>query len=152
VDDLIASCGVFAATLIVGVVSGLVPVVNSEIYLVGAVVVTRDLGTALALAALLSVGQITAKAVLYQTARRATNASRRGKLAAKIDRARAVAAKWKSKPLTVIAISSVTGLPPFYVVSLVAGMIEVRFRTFIALGLAGRLVRFTTIAVIVVAV
>jgi len=151
-DGLIATCGIFAATLIVGVLSGLVPIVNGEIYLIGVLMVTRDWPSALALAALMSVGQMIAKAVLYQAALKATNASRRGRFANKIDKARATAAKWKDKPLLVTAISSVTGLPPFYLVTLVAGMIQVRFRTFMALGLAGRLVRFTTIAAIVVAV
>ena len=41
-----------------------------------------------------------------------------------------------------IGISAFTGLPPFYLVSIAAPALGVSFRTFLAVGLAGRLLRF----------
>ena len=41
-----------------------------------------------------------------------------------------------------IGISAFTGLPPFYLVSVAAPALGVPFRTFLAVGLAGRLLRF----------
>jgi membrane protein YqaA with SNARE-associated domain len=139
--------GLFATTLLAGVVSGVVPVINGELALIGAVLLVTDLPTAIALAVLMSIGQMIAKAVLYQAARRAADVGRRGTLSAKIDRARAAAERWRSKPHAITLISSITGLPPFYLVTLVAGAIKLRFHTFLALGLAGRVIRFSAISV-----
>lgn len=54
--------------------------------------------------------------------------------------------RWQGKPLTLLFVSAVTGLPPFYVVSLLAGILEIRLKWFIAIGLIGRILRFVTIA------
>jgi len=147
-DSLAAHFGIYAATLIVGVVSGLVPIVNGELYLISALLITYDPKTGIVLAVLLAVGQMIAKVVLYQAARRASNVGH-GRFHAKIEKARAKVAQWRSKPLTLTFVSSTVGLPPFYLVTLVAGIVEVRFITFLWLGLVGRTIRFMTIALIV---
>jgi membrane protein YqaA with SNARE-associated domain len=96
----------------------------------------------------IAIGQMVGKSLLYQAALHATNAGRRGKLADKIDRAREAAKRWRSKPYLITFVSAAVSLPPFYLVTLAAGATEVRFRVFVALGLAGRTIRFVTIAVL----
>lgn len=147
-DSLAAHFGIYAATLIVGVVSGLVPVVNGELYLVSALLITVDPITGITLAVLLAIGQMIAKVVLYHAARRASNLGH-GRFHARIEKARAKVAAWRGKPLTLTFVSSIVGLPPFYLVTLVAGIVEVRFFTFLWLGLVGRTIRFLAIALVV---
>ncbi|MEO8706687.1 MAG: VTT domain-containing protein [Kofleriaceae bacterium] len=152
-DSVEGTLGLAGASLIAGVLSGLVPVINGELYLVGAVLLVDDVWSALALALLLSVGQMIAKAILYQAARRATSTKPgsdkpKGKLATKLETARERVAKWKNKPLTILVMSSTLGFPPLYIVTLVAGIMEIPFITFMTIGIIGRIVRFVIIALI----
>lgn len=143
----------FAASFAVAIISGLVPVVNAELYLVGVVLAVGGIPEALLLAVIVALGQMVAKIVMYQAALRATNLGKRSpRLEPKIEKARAYVEKWRSKPLSVSFVSATLGLPPFYLVSLVAGMLQVPFRAFFIVGLIGRTLRFATIAVIAAAV
>jgi membrane protein YqaA with SNARE-associated domain len=149
VDSIVAALGIYAGTLAVGVLSGLIPLINGEIYLVGVVLLTGKLWPAIVLALLVAVGQMIAKVVLYKAASGATELGKTSKLGRKIEAARTKLEKWKDKPLAVTFISAITGLPPFYLVTLLAGALGVRFRTFIILGIIGRILRFVAIALIV---
>lgn len=149
IDSLEGAVGIYLASFLIAVVSGVVPIVNAEIYLVGVVLAVGGIPEALILAVIVSIGQMVAKAVIYQTARGATNLGEKSSgFGAKLERARAKVEKWKSKPLGVTFVSASVGLPPFYIVSLVAGILQVRFRAFMLVGLAGRTLRFGTIAVL----
>ena len=53
--------------------------------------------------------------------------------------------RWKQRPYFVYGLSSVTGLPPFYLVSLAAGALRIKFTWFCVIGFAGRAVRFAVI-------
>lgn len=142
----------FAASFAVAILSGLVPVVNAELYLVGVVLAVGGIPEALLLALIVAFGQMVAKIVMYQAALRATNLGKRSpRLEPKIEKARAYVEKWRSKPLSVSFVSATLGLPPFYLVTLVAGMLQVPFRAFFIVGLIGRTLRFATIAVIAAA-
>ena len=139
----------FAASFAVAILSGLVPVINAEIYLVGVVLAVGGIPEALLLALIVALGQMVAKVFMYQAALRATNLGKRSpRLEPKIQKARAYVEKWRSKPLSITFVSATIGLPPFYLVALVAGMLEVPFRAFFVVGLVGRTLRFATIAVI----
>jgi membrane protein YqaA with SNARE-associated domain len=148
-DSIEASVGIYLATLIASVLSGLVPVVNGEIYLVAAILLARDPGVGLALALIMAVGQMIAKIVLYHAARGAGQLGRSTRFGDKLERARQLVERWQGKPLTLLFVSSVTGLPPFYLVSLLAGLVGIRFGTFLLLGLAGRAIRFVALALLV---
>lgn len=149
VDSLVAALGIYAAALVIGVLSGLVPLINGEVALIVVVLATGKLGPALALAVLVAAGQMIAKIVLYQTARGASELRPDSKLGRRIAHARERIARWNDKPLLVTFVSAITGLPPFYLVTLLAGALGVRFRTFLVLGIIGRVVRFVAIALIV---
>ena len=149
IDSIEASVGIYLATLVVSVLSGLVPVINGELYLIAAILVAGDPTVALVLAAIVAVGQMIAKVVLYYTARGATELGRSTRFGAKLAQAQQLVARWRGKPLTVLFLSAVTGLPPFYLVTLLAGLLGIRFGTFLLLGIAGRLIRFIALALLV---
>src|SRR5258706_14137223 len=85
----------------------------------------------------MAAGQMVVKSVLFLGGGRLTRSTLqahlvRWRLDGRTRRARA--------PL--VGISAFTGLPPFYLVSIAAPALGVSFRTFLAVGLAGRLLRF----------
>ena len=149
-DSIVAALGIYAGTLVVGVLSGLVPVFNGEVYLVAVVLLTGEVWPAIALALLVAVGQMIAKVILWKMASSASEAGKDTRLGKKLAQARTKIEKWREKPLAITFISALTGLPPFYIVTLVAAALGVRFRTFMILGIIGRVVRFVVIALIAV--
>jgi membrane protein YqaA with SNARE-associated domain len=149
IDSIEASVGIYLATLIISVLSGLVPVVNGELYLIAAILVAGDPVVALVLAVIVAIGQMIAKIGLYYAARGATELGRSTRLGKQLERAQLLVERWRGKPLTLLSVSAVTGLPPFYLVSLVAGVVRIRFATFLVIGLAGRVIRFVALALIV---
>jgi membrane protein YqaA with SNARE-associated domain len=149
-DSIVAALGIYAGTLVVGVLSGLVPVINGEVFLVAVVLLTGEVWPAIALALLVAVGQMIAKVMLWKMAASASEAGKDTRFGKKIAQARAKIEKWRDKPLAVTFISALTGLPPFYIVTLIAAALGVRFRTFLILGIIGRVVRFVVIALIAV--
>jgi membrane protein YqaA with SNARE-associated domain len=146
-EELATAIGVFGATLAWSLLAGLVPLFNSELYLVGAVVLTDGWPTAVALALVMTVGQTTAKILLYKAAAKGSELTN-PRLAAKLARARELVTRWNGKPKLLLFVSAVTGLPPFYLVSLLAGAVRLDFRAFVVLSFIGRAIRFVTIALV----
>jgi len=140
-DDLLAMLGIYGGTFIVSIIAGLVPVVNTEVFLV-AVVRLAVHGPAqlpgLVIAA--STGQMVAKIGLYYAGHGLLELPR-GRYREKIEIVRRKIERWQTKPYLIYGISSVTGLPPFYLTVLAAGAMKIRFVPFLAIGLAGRLLR-----------
>lgn len=133
--------GIYGGTLLVCFVGGLVPLLNAEVWLVALAVSLTTAGPLPLVVALAVVGQMTAKSLLYLGARGATGlAPRRYQTA--VARARGYLVRWRRKPLAVLWLSTTVGLPPLYLVSIAAGALEVRFRTFVLVGLVGRTLRF----------
>jgi membrane protein YqaA with SNARE-associated domain len=149
IDSIEATVGIYLATLLISVLSGLVPIVNGELYLIAAIVVADDPVVALVLAVIVALGQMIAKIGLYHAARGATELGRSTRIGAKLERAQLLVERWQGKPLTLLFVSAVTGLPPFYLVSLLAGILRIRFGTFLLLGIVGRAIRFVALALIV---
>ncbi len=124
--------------------SGILPLVNAELLVVGVVVAAPEIGVPL-VAAVSTTGQMLTKTMLFGFARWAPGRLK-GKARAALDRAtRAVAARGGAAS-SLIFTSAATGLPPFYGVSLAAGALGMRLRSFVVSGTAGRLVRFAAVA------
>lgn len=151
IDGVVATLGIYAATLVVATLSGLIPVVNAELYLIGVAIATNDPWLAVILGLIVALGQMIGKALIYQASRGASNFAAK-KRAGSIHRARALVERWRDKPLILTFVSATAGLPPFFIVSILAGLLEIRFRSFLILGFAGRSVRFVTIALLAVLV
>ena len=122
------------------VVSGLVPFVNAELYLLAAsAAAPPELAIPLVLAATL--GQMTAKAAMYGAGRGVVRLP--GKRAKGwFEEAEAWAQTRPNTGGTLVLVSAASGFPPFYLTSIACGIIRYRFLPFFALGFLGRFIRF----------
>jgi membrane protein YqaA with SNARE-associated domain len=122
-------------------------VLPAEAYLVGAVLVSDVAAPALALAG--AAGQVAGKLAYYLVGRGLLDVARlRGGGRAKgrwADRMTAVEA-WCRRhpwgPSAVTAVSAFAGVPPYAVVSVLAGTVGMRWWLFVVVSLAGRFLRF----------
>lgn len=135
----LSTAALWAATFLTALVSGLIPfVISIELYLLAVAALTD--ASPVAIVGLATAGQSLAKFVLYQAGRGALNISwiRRGAAS------KAVSAfeKRPGSGLSVVAFSSVTGFPPLYGVSLIAGTLRLPLISFMTIITAGRIIRF----------
>ena len=113
-EELINSQGIYVASFLVGIVSGFVPFINTEVYLV--LVSTMATKPALWPVAILSaMGQMVAKSVIFYTGRGVLHV-RMGKYESKVAAVHVKFARWENKADLLILLSATVGLPPFYVV------------------------------------
>lgn len=127
--------------LLVGTaVSGIIPLVNAELLVVGAAVAAPGLGIAV-VAAVSTVGQMVSKTLLFAVARWAP-AHLPSKARNTLQKACDAVAKRGGAANSLVFTSAVVGLPPFYGVSLAAGALGMRTRSFLFSGGAGRFLRF----------
>jgi membrane protein YqaA with SNARE-associated domain len=139
---VLTDIALYAATFGMGLVSGLVPfAINLEIYLLGVAALSR--ASAPAVVGLAVAGQMLAKFLLYQAGKGALHSRfirwKRREAAVRTFE------KHRTHALAVVAVSSITGLPPFYGVSLAAGAVRLPLASFLVVGTVGRLVRFTLV-------
>jgi len=123
------------------VVSAIVPWVNAEIIVLSLPAVARSPLALAALVCIATAGQMVGKCVVYRAARRGAEAPS--------PKVRAQLAKWQARfdahrwaPAVLVLWSSASGLPPFYVTTMLAGALKMNFPLFLAAGTVGRLVRF----------
>lgn len=130
---------VWIATFGAAFLSGFLPVVNIELYIVGAAALVPGCPPLVVVVAA-ALGQMAAKALLFLGGRGLVRLpSGHGERALAL--ASRLAARQGSAPALVFT-SALTGLPPFYVVSVAAGLLGFRAGHFLLAGLVGRLLRF----------
>ena len=128
---------VWFATLAAAFLSGFLPLVNIEAYLLGAAALLPG-APPLVVVVPAALGQMVAKGLLFLGGRGLVSLPLRVR-----DRALAVSGRLGTRrPPALVFTSALTGLPPFYVVSVAAGMLGFRPGPFLLAGLAGRLLRF----------
>lgn len=149
IGSIEATVGIYGASFVIAILSGFIPLINAEIYLVAVSVSTQSLPLAIALGFIVALGQMIAKVGIYKTARKASNL-RLHEEGSKMARARKLMAKWEGKPHLLTFISATFGIPPFFIVSVVGGMLELPFVQFMTVGFIGRSIRFVTVAVVAV--
>jgi membrane protein YqaA with SNARE-associated domain len=132
--------GICLTTALVAFVSGLVPFVSAEAYLVSvsALAPGAALGGVVAAA---TFGQMAAKVLLYLTGRGLLHVPLRRPEACS-GRVARLLASGEGKAAALVFASAVSGIPPFYVVTLAAGALGFPLRRFVVLGVLGRLLRF----------
>jgi membrane protein YqaA with SNARE-associated domain len=129
------TAAIFFVALSGALVSSLVPLVNAELLLIGMTLVTP--AAAPLLVVVMAAGQMIGKSVLFFSGGRVARSAMEGGLA-----------RWRLGGRTrhagapLIGMSASLGLPPFYLVSIAAPALGIRFPTFLVMGLAGRLLRF----------
>lgn len=132
----------YAATFLMAFLSGVVPfVINIELYLVAVAALSR--APAPLMVGLAVAGQMLAKTVLYFAGKgvlkfRFIRWERQEAAARTFER-------YRRHSLAVVALSSVTGFPPFYGISLLAGALRLPLAAFLVVGTFGRIVRFTVV-------
>jgi membrane protein YqaA with SNARE-associated domain len=134
---------ILGGLLIGTAVSGVVPLINAELLVVGAVVAAPHIGIP-AISLVSATGQMLTKTGLFLAARWAPHRLPRGARVA-LERAAAAVAARGAAISSLVFTSALTGLPPFFGVSLAAGALGVRARSFVASGGIGRIVRFAVI-------
>ena len=128
----------FFVALSGAVVSSLVPLVNAELLLIGLAVASPT--AAPFLVVVMAAGQMVGKSVLFLGGGRLTRSTLQSRLARwRLD------GRTRRARVPLVGISAFAGLPPFYLVSIAAPALGVSFRTFLAVGLAGRLLRFAAL-------
>lgn len=132
---------VVVATFVYCVGSAVIPLMHAEAYLIAASALTPPtLSWALVFAA--TAGQMVGKVVMYGAGKgvlRLPSERMRRRLAA-------LTARYEDHSSVgnwVIFLSAASGLPPFYAISVAAGMLRVPLGRFILLGATGRFLRFT---------
>ncbi|MFT4011656.1 MAG: hypothetical protein QM655_16620 [Nocardioidaceae bacterium] len=143
-----ALLGAVLATL-VGIGSGLVPIFNAETCAV--VSVGTHPWAVLPAVVALAAGQTVAKVVLFEGARRGSQRARAGSRLHNLANSRwatrtLTAMRRKRTAIPLILASASAGLPPLALVSVAAGALGQRRRTFAVLCFLGRTARFATIA------
>jgi membrane protein YqaA with SNARE-associated domain len=138
---LVGYCG---GSFAVGLVSGLVPVVNTEAYLL-MIVALAPHGVAVPAVVFVTLGQMLAKALLYLAG---TGALRSRFVSARSERLAGLQRRlstMQAGPTAVLFSSALTGIPPFYLVSIAAGSLRYSLARFLLVGGSGRLLRFAAI-------
>jgi membrane protein YqaA with SNARE-associated domain len=141
----LGTAALWAATFLLALASGLVPfVVNMELYLIGVAVLTD--ASPLPIVALATTGQMLGKFAVFEVGRGALNVAwirRRAESSSM-----AAFARRPGAGLAVMATSSVTGVPPFFAVSFVAGSLGMPLARFLTVGTAGRVIRFSAVLLV----
>jgi membrane protein YqaA with SNARE-associated domain len=137
--------GPYLWCFVLSIVSALAPWVNGEVVLLSLTALAHSHCARILLVLLASAGQMAGKCILYWTGK--------GVIPLKSGRVNETVSAWKkrfeespSKLLSLVFVSSAVGIPPFYVITLLAGVFRVRFGPFITVGGCGRLVRFGALA------
>ncbi|GAB3722330.1 VTT domain-containing protein [Nocardiopsis nanhaiensis] len=137
-----------ALAFVVATAAGLVPLINIELYLVGAVAVVDD-GALVAMALAAAVGQTLGKIPYYHVGRGTISAPWLRRRAATTGKWSARVAQWRAKAedrpvwgAGLLALSSFASIPPFMVVSVLAGVVRMNLVLFCAVTFVTRAARF----------
>ncbi|CAL9547144.1 hypothetical protein SUDANB121_04377 [Nocardiopsis dassonvillei] len=136
---------------VVALAAGLVPVINIEVYLLGAVALNGD-GALVAMAVAAGLGQTLGKLPYYYAGRGTLSAPwlrRRtetpGKWSERAARWRRRAEERPAWGVGLLALSSFASIPPFVVVSVLAGVVRMNVVLFSAITFVTRTARFLVI-------
>ena len=132
-------------SLALAFVSAIIPWVNAEALVLALPAVAHSTGELAALVVLVTLGQMAGKCIVYFAGRRGARFGS-GRLAEGVATWQARASASPRHAIALVAISSVVGLPPFYVMSAIAGAVRMNLLWFLAAGTIGRLARFSTLA------
>jgi membrane protein DedA with SNARE-associated domain len=150
-DTLDGFGGVYLAVFGIAILSGVFPLTNAE-----ATMIALGAGSSygwskiLVLAVIVAIGQAITHTILFFSARGVSKAGakHRPKLQARIAKAHELAERWKKSEVLLMVCGSTVGVPPQALVAIVAGVIGIRYRTFAAIDVCGRIVRFATLGLV----
>jgi len=138
----LSTAALCATTFLLALASGLVPfVINTELYLLG--VATLTSASPVLMVAPATTGQVVGKWVVFRVGQGALNIE----WVRRIGSSKAVTtfAGRPANTVGILALSSVTGVPPFYGVSFLAGALRMPALLFLIVGTIGRVIRFSAV-------
>ena len=144
-----------AGVFVLAFVSAFVPLVSIELALVGVAATGTSAKLLVAQVLVAAAGQMVGKSCFFlggraASVRRSTRRkrSRRSGSTQRFERLVARAAGKRAAAAVTVFVSAVTGLPPFALVSALAGAWRLRLSSFFVLGLAGRSARFAGVLLV----
>ena len=142
-EILLAQYGLYVTTLIVCLVGGIVPVVNTEAYMI-AISFLSDRGAGWPIILIASLSHVAAKTLIYLTGRGVLNLPLR-KYEDRIESVKERMDRWKASPALFIFVSAGFSVPPFYLVSVVAGVLKYNYVLYMIASLLGLSLRYTIV-------
>ena len=139
--------GLIGGVLVLAFVSAFIPVVSIELALVAAAATGSSGRLLLAQVLAAAAGQMLGKSCFFLGGRgvldwRKRNKASRPPRSERLSRLMARAARQRAAAVSTVFLSAFTGLPPFALVSALAGAWRLRLASFFVVGLAGRSARF----------
>jgi membrane protein YqaA with SNARE-associated domain len=142
VNPFASPLGTGLTTLVVSVLSGLVPVIHIETYLLAVAALTPSAAWPVIL--ITTFGQMVAKVGLYLGGRHGIR-PHAGRFKDKLERAEVALRRHRAGPDVVVLASAFAGFPPFYGVSVMAGVLELPLTRFLLVATPARLARFAAV-------
>jgi membrane protein YqaA with SNARE-associated domain len=141
--------GLIGGVLVLAFVSAFVPVVSIELALVAAATTGSSGRLLLAQVLAAAAGQMVGKSCFFLGGRGVHVWRKRNKArpprSERLSRLMARAARQRAAAASTVFVSAFTGLPPFALVSTLAGAWRLRLAAFFVVGLAGRSARFGSV-------
>lgn len=137
---------VWLTTFGVAVLSAVIPVINIEIYLLGAsALAPREMVIPLIVAGTL--GQVVGKIALYYAGTGALKLPGK-RLKAALQKMNTQMQERPNMGGALVFVSATAGLPPYYLVTLAAGAARMNLAMFLIVSFVGRLIRFAIVVAI----
>ncbi|HVH12519.1 MAG TPA: VTT domain-containing protein [Longimicrobium sp.] len=137
---------VWLTTFGVAVLSAVIPVINIEIYLLGAsALAPREMVIPLIVAGTL--GQVVGKIALYYAGTGALKLPGK-RLKAALQKMNTQMQERPNMGGALVFVSATAGLPPYYLVTLAAGAARMNLAMFLVVSFVGRLIRFAIVVAI----
>jgi membrane protein YqaA with SNARE-associated domain len=137
-----------ASCFVVAIVSALLPWVNAELMLLAVAAPLTSVADLLVVVLAVTAGQVCGKSALYWIARRTSSNATNGRFGRAVDRWREACDTRQRSAQTMMMLSAVFGLPPFYVTTVAAGALRVGFDRFLMAAIVGRLLHFAAVALV----
>lgn len=129
----------------VAIVSALLPWVNAELMLLAVAAPLTSFSDLSGVVLAMTAGQVIGKIGLYWIARQTAHTTPNGRFGKAVDRWRVACDSRHRSTQTMMTLSAVFGLPPFYVTTVAAGALQVDFGRFLVAAVVGRLVHFSAV-------
>lgn len=143
-ESFVTPENIYISTFILCFISGFLPIVNAELVVIGAAAIAGN-DAVFKIGVISAFGQMLAKSLLYFAGRGVVKIPL-GKYEPKLHQTQERMKNWKGGPDTLNFVSAFVGFPPFYAISILAGIIKFNFIRFFASGLLGRTLRFGLLA------
>jgi membrane protein YqaA with SNARE-associated domain len=139
-ESLFSGLNIYWTTFLFCFAGGLVPILNTEIYLMSIFFLAVP-ASIWPLVLIATSGQLISKTLVFLAGRGVIRFPLK-RYEKKMETVKEKFDRWKSGPYLFIFISAFAGIPPFYAVTFFAGLIRLDLTKFLIVGFLGRFLRF----------